>query len=117
MFRYHFVLCTREKFKLLCNQDTFDIVKGLFELAAEELNFNLVHFEGENEYVYIILDSFDRNLSPAQVFHGISSKSSAMIRENDVLKLHAKPSIWLRKHLESTKKFDRTDINTFLLSL
>lgn len=111
---YNFVFCTRYRFKLFKNNESADIIKGIFLEVAKEMKMELSDFSYGVDYVMVNVKTNKSTISPNQIAYSLRGNTSATIRENEMLNLNHMPSIWIRDVIISTSKIEHSTIDSFL---
>ena len=111
---YNFVFCTRCRFKLIKNKESADAVYNIFLAVAKEMQMELTDFSYGADYVLVRVKTNISTISPKQIAYSLRGNTSSMIRNNEILNLNHKPSVWIRDVIISTSKIDQLTIEAFL---
>ena len=98
--KVHLVFVTKYRKKVLTG-DSLVVIEASFKEVAKKMNFNIVEFNGETDYVHVLIDYLPK-LSVSGIVNSLKGVSSRRYGQSGFPKPFGKPALWSPSYFASS---------------
>jgi putative transposase len=87
--------------KKVLTGDSLVVIEASFKEVAKKMNFNIVEFNGETDYVHVLIDYLPK-LSVSGIVNSLKGVSSRRYGQSGFPKPFGKPALWSPSYFASS---------------